>query len=88
MVAGEIGYRVGRVYTSLTGFFDRRDPELRNVGTLQLVLLARHLEASGFAFWNLGQPEMQYKRDLGAPALPRPVFLRRWFSESGVDWRL
>ena len=87
-MAGEIGYRVGRVYTSLTGFFDRHDPELRNVGKLQLVLLARHLQAAGFAFWNLGQPEMQYKRDLGARVLPRPVFLRRWFSESGVDWTL
>jgi Leu/Phe-tRNA-protein transferase len=83
VVAGEIGYRVGRVYTSLTGFFERDDPFYRNTGTLQLALLAEHLKASGFAFWNLGHPGMAYKSDLGARDVPRLEFLRRWFAETG-----
>ncbi len=86
VIAGEDGYRIGRVYTSLTGFFDRRDPVHSNTGTLQLALLADHLKASGFAFWNLGHPNMHYKRDLGAQVLPRRPFLQRWFAESGVGW--
>lgn len=85
LVAGELGYRVGRVYTSLTGFFDRRGRAHHNTGTLQLALLAEHLEAKGFAFWNLGHPSLAYKIDLGARVLERSVFLRRWFSESGID---
>lgn len=88
LVAGELGYRVGRVYTSLTGFFDRSDGANDNTGTLQLALLAEHLEASGFAFWNLGHPGLQYKIDLGARVLERGVFLGRWFSEGGTGWPL
>ncbi|MBW2281926.1 MAG: hypothetical protein JRG82_14385 [Deltaproteobacteria bacterium] len=80
LVAGEVGYRVGRVYTSLTGFFDRRDPSLSNVGTLQLARLRAKLEFSDFAFWNLGHPSLQYKIDLGAKVVPRAAFLARWFS--------
>lgn len=80
LVAGEVGYRVGRVYTSLTGFFDRSDPCNTNVGKLQLIRLAEHLKDQGFAFWNLGHPGMQYKLDLGARVLPRSRFLRRWLS--------
>ncbi len=88
VVAGELGYRVGQVYTSLTGFFDRSDPSHNNVGKLQLVLLAEHLENTGFAFWNLGHPSLQYKQDLGAKVIPRGPFLERWFSESGIGWSL
>ncbi len=84
LVAGELGYRVGRVYTSLTGFFDRRDRANANTGTLQLARLAEHLQASGFAFWNLGHPGLQYKIDLGARVVERGVFLQRWFSEGGI----
>jgi Leu/Phe-tRNA-protein transferase len=84
LVAGEVGYRVGKIYTSLSGFFERGDASLSNVGTLQLVRLAQHLEEAGFAFWNLGHPGMQYKQDLGARILPRAVFLRRWFAEGAV----
>jgi Leu/Phe-tRNA-protein transferase len=84
IVAGELGYRVGRVYTSLTGFFDRRDPANDRTGTLQLALLAGHLERAGFAFWNLGHPSLQYKLDLGARVLERSLFLRRWFDEGCI----
>ena len=75
VVAGEIGYRCGDIYTSLTGFSDRNR---RNCGKLQLLLLGEHLRDTGYAFWNLGHPFMQYKLDLGAQVLPRAEFLKRW----------
>ena len=82
LIAGEIGYRTGRIYTSLTGFFDRSDPDHNHAGKLQMHLLAKHLEKQNFAFWNLGHPGMQYKLDLGAKALPRTEFLSLWEEHS------
>lgn len=82
IVAGEIGYRIGRVYTSLSGFFDRTDPAFSNTGKLQLYWLSQRLRDDGFAFWNLGHPYMQYKLDLGAEILPREDFLPRWFEST------
>ena len=77
LVAGEVGYTIGRTYTSLSGFSSRKK-EHANTGTLQLVLLAGYLQAEGFLFWNLGHPSMEYKTRLGAEILPRRQFLNRW----------
>ncbi|MFT5466191.1 MAG: Leu/Phe-tRNA-protein transferase [Verrucomicrobiales bacterium] len=85
VVAGELGYRLGRIYTSLTGFFDRKDPKFSNSGKLQLFLLGKWLAAHGYAFWNLGHPYMQYKLDLGARIVQRADFLRRWNSASRLS---
>ena len=57
LVSGEIGYVIGKTYTSLSGFSSRKKC-YRSYGTAQLVFLAQYLQASGFAFWNLGQPYM------------------------------
>ena len=81
MVAGELGYTIGRTYTSLSGFHtpDTVDSgRWTRFGTLQMWLLAKRLEERGFAFWNLGHPEQPYKRALGAKLLPRVEFLARW----------
>jgi hypothetical protein len=78
LVAGELGYRIGATYTSLTGFFDRSDRRWNNAGKLQLVLLAQALQRTGLEFWNLGHPYMPYKVALGAKILPRAEFLERW----------
>ncbi len=78
IVAGELGYAIGRTYTSLTGFFRRERKEWDGLGIAQLHLLARSLERAGFAFWNLGHPYMKYKLDLGARVIPRRDFLERW----------
>ena len=78
LVAGEIGYRIGRTYTSITGFLDRSSSIHNHAGKLQMHLLARHLQEQGYAFWNLGHPGMQYKLDLGGKILPRQEFLQRW----------
>ena len=77
VVAGEISYSIGRVYTSLSGFCSR-EKQYSNYGTAQLVLLARFLEANQFAFWNLGHPSFSYKIALGAEVLERQDFLARW----------
>lgn len=80
LVAGELGYSIGRTYTSLSGFCTRDDPKWTGFGTLQMVLLARRLEERGFAFWNMGHPKQPYKRALGARLLDRATFLDRWLS--------
>ncbi|OQY34928.1 MAG: hypothetical protein B6241_03355 [Spirochaetaceae bacterium 4572_59] len=77
LLAGEVGYTIGNIYTSLSGFC-RRDSEHKNCGSLQLVLLAMLLRQKEFAFWNLGHSEMEYKHHLGAKVLEREDFLIRW----------
>jgi len=84
LVAGEMGVRTGNVYTSLTGFMDRRDPEYSNTGKLQLVRLWEHLRDKGFAFWNLGHPYMPYKLALGAKVVGRRDYVRRLRAEGGL----
>lgn len=79
IVAGEIGYKIGSTYTSLTGF-SSKEKKYKNWGKLQLVLLALYLKDNNFSFWNLGHPYMQYKFDLGAKEYSRLDFLKRWLS--------
>ncbi|NNM67740.1 MAG: GNAT family N-acetyltransferase, partial [Spirochaetales bacterium] len=78
LVAGEVGYAIGGTYTSLSGFHFSDRKEWSGLGTVQLVLLAKLLEEAGFEFWNLGHPQMEYKRALGARILTRKEFLERW----------
>ena len=77
LIAAEIGYKIGRTYTSLTGF-SAKDKKYRNCGKLQLVYLAKYLEENDYSFWNLGHPYMQYKFDLGAKEYKRAEFLKIW----------
>jgi hypothetical protein len=83
LLGGELGYTIGSSYTSLSGFLDRGNPISNNMGMVQLVALGRLLEQSGYAFWNLGQPQMRYKTDLGAKATPRLTFLQRFLPAGG-----
>jgi Leu/Phe-tRNA-protein transferase len=76
LVAGEVGYTCGAVYTSLAGFHS-----LSGAGSVQLVCLGRILERAGFSFWDLGM-DLEYKRRLGARLLEREEFLRRYKNES------
>ena len=84
IIAGECGYIIGKTYTSLTGF-SSREKKYANYGTAQLVLLAQELEKSGFDFFNLGQPYMPYKLDLGATVYNRNEFLKRWFKSTNIE---
>ena len=83
LIAGELGYTIGRTYTSLSGFHTPDRPgqrRWRNFGTLQSWLLAKRLEDRAYAFWNLGHPYMEYKLELGARVLERADFLQRWIA--------
>eukprot|EP00930_Biecheleria_cincta_P004763 TRINITY_DN105699_c0_g1_i1.p1 TRINITY_DN105699_c0_g1~~TRINITY_DN105699_c0_g1_i1.p1 ORF type:complete len:408 (+),score=63.13 TRINITY_DN105699_c0_g1_i1:45-1268(+) len=87
MLAGEIGYSIGHVYTSLSGF-STRDAE--GFGWLQLACLGKWLEYRGYAFWSLGHcysPQMEYKRQLGHRIYPRADFLARLKKHTG-DFRV
>ena len=70
LVAGEFGIRVGRVYTSYSGYYDES-----NCGTVQLVLTTRYLRDQGFAFFDLGMP-LDYKNGLGAVDISPDEFVR------------
>ena len=70
-----IGFSIGRVYTSLSGWTEARTRDAH--GTAQLALLGRWLQRKGYAFWSLGHcysPEMEYKRNLGHRIFPRRDF--------------
>jgi len=77
LIAGEVGYIIGKTYTSLSGF-SSKEKSYANYGTLQLVLLAKFLEKNDFKFWNLGHPHMTYKQKLGCEIYGRSEFLKRW----------
>lgn len=81
IIAGEIGYYIGKTYTSLSGFFNK-EKKFNNYGKVQLVLLAKYLEKNGFDFWNLGHTSLKYKEDLGAKIYAREEFLKIWLISS------
>ncbi|ADG92057.1 conserved hypothetical protein [Arcobacter nitrofigilis DSM 7299] len=84
LIAGEIGYKIGKVYTSLTGF-SNREKKYNNYGKLQLVLLAKLLQKENYEFWNLGHACLQYKIDLGSNILKRDEFLSQWLKYTKKD---
>ena len=65
MVASEVGYCVGSIYTSLSGV-----TLVSGAGSVQLAVLGCTLKACGFTHWDFGM-EMQYKVDLGGVNHPR-----------------
>ncbi|EGZ25683.1 hypothetical protein PHYSODRAFT_555414 [Phytophthora sojae] len=73
LVAGELGYTVGSVYTSLTGF-----SKANGAGTVQLHALSKLLYLAGFKMWDLGM-SMDYKMGLGAKDLERDDFLEQLY---------
>ncbi len=77
LIAGEIGYRIGHVYTSLSGFCNK-EKTYNNWGKLQLVLLGQYLQTQKYDFWNLGHACLPYKIDLGANVYARSEFLNLW----------
>jgi len=69
LVAVEIGYLVGSIYTSLSGA-----QILDSSGSVQLAALGVFLENNNIAFWDMGMG-MKYKYDMGGKVYPRNVFL-------------
>ncbi|RXJ70053.1 hypothetical protein CRV08_00375 [Halarcobacter ebronensis] len=79
LISGEIGYKIGKTYTSLSGF-TTREKKYNYWGKLQLVLLNDFLKNNDYKLWNLGHPQLQYKIDLGAKIYNRKDFIDRWKS--------
>ncbi|BAM40354.1 uncharacterized protein TOT_020001012 [Theileria orientalis strain Shintoku] len=71
LVAGEIGFVNGSMYTSISGFH-----RMNNAGNFQLVALAAILYFNGFKLWDLGM-EIPYKIDMGAKTVPRRKFIKQ-----------
>ena len=69
LVGGELGYTVGSIYTSLTGFCAED-----SAGSVQLCALGRLLSQLGFDLWDLGM-SMTYKTSLGSHLMPRKLFV-------------
>ncbi len=70
LMAGEIGYSVGDVYTSMTGFYT-----VSGSGSVQLFLLALLLQSKKYQVWDLGMT-MEYKVDIGGISVSRADFVR------------
>ncbi|GMI05345.1 hypothetical protein TrVE_jg1171 [Triparma verrucosa] len=84
IIGGEMGFTVGTVYTSLSGWTGERSQEA--VGFVQLVLLGTWLKQRNYSFWSLGhcyQPSLDYKRLLGQVIYSRDEFRRLLKTESG-----
>jgi len=71
LAAGELGYTVGSIYTSLTGFTAES-----SAGSVQLAALGKLLIQHEFTVWDLGM-EMAYKRSLGSHLIPRQDFVNQ-----------
>jgi len=70
LVAGELGYSVGKTYCSLSGFTAKGGS-----GSVQCLGLALLLHERGFDFWDLGMG-MEYKLKMGARQVSRADFLQ------------
>jgi Leu/Phe-tRNA-protein transferase len=82
LAAGELGYTVGKIYTSLTGFTNED-----TAGSIQLATLGTLLHQNGFTTWDLGM-EMAYKKALGSRLVPRDEFVRLVHESRLTDVRL
>eukprot|EP00796_Vickermania_ingenoplastis_P010000 gene10000-6980_t len=71
LVAGEIGYLVGDIYTSLSGGYC-----VNGAGLLQLRVMAQILRDCGCKVWDLGMELAYKKRHLGCVGVPRPQWLQ------------
>ena len=79
LVAGEFGVKIGRVYTSYSGYYDEC-----NAGTVQLILTTRYLQEQGYDFFDLGMP-LDYKTDLGAVNISPEQFVSLFRSAQDRD---
>jgi Leu/Phe-tRNA-protein transferase len=71
LAGGELGYAVGTMYTSLTGFACED-----SAGSVQLAALGQFLWSCGFELWDFGM-KLDYKSKLGAKDMSRDEFVAK-----------
>lgn len=71
LAGGELGYSVGTMYTSLTGFACED-----SAGSVQLAALGTFLWSCGFELWDFGM-KLDYKSKLGAEDMSRDEFVAK-----------
>ncbi len=71
LVAVEIGYATGKIYTSMSGAFEPAHP---GAGSVQLAVTGAWLLKNRFFIWDFGMA-MSYKQDMGARAVSRVRWL-------------
>lgn len=69
LVGGEIGYSIGTIYTSLSGFASED-----SAGSVQLAALGHLLAQQKYDLWDLGMG-LDYKKRLGAKEMDRMSFV-------------
>lgn len=79
LAAGELGYTVGSIYTSLTGFTDQD-----SAGSVQMAVLGHVLQLNQYTMWDLGM-EMKYKTNLGSHLIQRHDFVQQVHSVRNRD---
>lgn len=72
LAAVEIGYAVGRIYTSMTGAYA---PNHASAGSLQLAVTGTYLMKLGFRLWDFGMA-MTYKVEMGASEISRADWIQ------------
>lgn len=77
LIAADIGYQLGAIYSSMSGFSDR---SYSSMGIVQLMATATVLKEMGFKIWDFGM-EMQYKRNLGAQCFT-PIEYLKWMHQA------
>lgn len=73
LVAGDLGYTIGGIYSSMTGF---RAQHTKHAGEVQMVLTTALLHKIGFCWIDLGQV-LEYKSRLGARTIARKEYMER-----------
>lgn len=71
LVAVELGYVVGSVYTSMTGAYEEA---YSGAGMVQLAVTGQYLKRNQFDYWDFGM-SMNYKEDIGGYCVPRKEWL-------------
>lgn len=82
LVAGEIGFRNGHLYSSLSGFRKRN-----HVGNIQMAALCQFMKEKNLEYWDFGM-YIPYKMDLGCKLYSRQDFfaLHKELKDKEVDF--
>lgn len=81
IVFADVGYKVGLIYVSMSGGYDKK---YNGIGNLGLIMINRLLKEWGFRYWDLGM-YMQYKEELGAETYNKQGLLKLYIDNRGKN---